>query len=39
MNREENITKRLNEHWKESLEYFDVSRILVFFFRVVRTMD
>ena len=31
MNREENINKRLNEHWKESLEYFDVSRILGLF--------
>lgn len=31
MNREENITKRLNEHWEESLEYFDVSRILGLF--------
>lgn len=31
MNREENITKKLNEHWEESLEYFDVSRILGLF--------
>ena len=31
MNREENIAKRLNEHWEESLESFDVSRILGLF--------
>lgn len=31
MNREENIAKRLNEHWEESLNYFDRSHILGLF--------